>query len=232
MRDRETETERDRDREIAYPPATPIHRCVYVCVGIAPEKVPAVKDALEKINKRALSIDPSATPPFSVASACGARRVHACMHGRARYLTPAGGAGKYMYKRVDLDAIDFRIVDVRPLPPPPTSRAGLPAARLTRPFFFIFMGENTTQTKRTINMKTGGRRPTMNALVVVGNGHGAVGFAMGKAANMQNAVNRVRVFFRSSLCYPRRPRAPLTVNVCSAGYPPRHPPHGSCRSPR
>ena len=58
------------------------------------------------------------------------------------------------------------------------------------------------QTKRTVNMKTGGRRPTMNALVVVGNGHGAVGFGVGKASMMQEATTRVR------RCRPPNPKPP------------------------
>jgi ribosomal protein S5 len=57
------------------------------------------------------------------------------------------------------------------------------------------------QSKRTVNMKTGGRRPTMNALVVVGNGNGAAGFAVGKASMMQEAVSRV---WFMCFCFPPR----------------------------
>lgn len=46
------------------------------------------------------------------------------------------------------------------------------------------------QQKRTVNMKRAGRTPTMQALVMVGNGQGVGGFAVGKAIEVSDAVEK------------------------------------------
>ena len=59
--------------------------------------------------------------------------------------------------------------------------------------------KRTIQVKRTVNMTRTGKIPSMSALVVVGNGDGVVGFGLGKAGEVQEAVQKATDRARRSM---------------------------------